>query len=84
MMYTIEAIVLKKHRINDNKIIYTCFSREYGKIDIFFTEKKQTLRLDTLSHFTGKIITKDKNTLSQIYSLSPFSPKDTYEIYEIA
>jgi recombinational DNA repair protein (RecF pathway) len=40
MLYPIEAVVLKKYRINQNKLIITCFSKEYGKIDVFVTDSK--------------------------------------------
>lgn len=83
-MYPIEAIVLKKNRINEHRLVFTCFSSEYGKIDIFYTESKGSPKLDTLSHFTGRIITKERNTLSQIYKISSFSSSNTYEVYDIA
>lgn len=83
-MYPIEAIILKKHRINEQKIVYTCFSSEYGKIDVFYTERKGNPKLDTLSYFTGRIMTKEKNTLSQIYKITSFSPESNYELYDTA
>ncbi len=83
-MYQIEAIVLKKNRISDNRLVFTCFSSEYGKIDMFYTESKWSPKLDTLSHFTGRIMTKEKNTLTQIYKMSSFASSNTYAIYDIA
>jgi len=83
-MYPIEAIVLKKNRISENKLVVTCFSSEYGKIDIFYTESRGSPKLDTLSHFTGRIMSKEKNTLSQIYKISSFASSNTYEVYDIA
>lgn len=84
MMYPLEAIVLKKNRIDEHRWVISCFSSEYGKIDIFHGETKGSPKLDTLSHFTGRIMTKEKNTLSQIYTLDSFAPGETYEIYDIA
>ncbi len=84
MIYPIEAVVLKKNRISENRLVFTCFSSEYGKIDIFYTESKGSPKLDTLSHFTGRIMTKEKNTLSQIYKVSCFSSTNTYEVYDVA
>lgn len=84
MMYPIEAIVLKKNRISEHRLVCTCFSSEYGKIDIFYAESKGSPKLDTLSHFTGRIMTKEKNTLSQIYKIDSFSPSNTYEVYDVA
>ena len=83
-MYPLEAIVLKKNRIDEHRWVISCFSSEYGKIDIFHGETKGSPKLDTLSHFTGRIMTKEKNTLSQIYTLDSFAPGETYEIYDIA
>jgi len=83
-MYPIEAVILKKNRISDNKLVFTCFSSEYGKIDIFYTETKGSPKLDTLSHFTGRIMTKEKNTLSQIYKMSSFATSNDFEVYDIA
>jgi len=83
-MYPIEAIVLKKNRIDEHRWVISCFSSEYGKIDIFHGETKGSPKLDTLSHFTGRIMTKEKNTLSQIHTLGSFAPCETYEIYDIA
>ncbi len=84
MMYPIEAIVLKKNRISEHRLVFTCFSSEYGKIDVFYTDSKGSPKLDTLTHFTGRIMTKEKNTLSQIYKISSFSSSNTYEVYDIA
>jgi recombinational DNA repair protein (RecF pathway) len=84
MMYPIEAVVLRKNRISEHRLVFTCFSSEYGKIDVFYTDSKGSPKLDTLSHFTGRIMTKEKNTLSQIYKISSFASSDTYEIYDIA
>jgi hypothetical protein len=84
MIYPLEAIVLKKNRIDEHRWVISCFSSEYGKIDIFHGETKGSPKLDTLTHFTGRIITKEKNTLSQIYTLESFTPCETYEIYDIA
>jgi recombinational DNA repair protein (RecF pathway) len=83
-MYPIEAIVLKKNRISEHRLVFTCFSSEYGKIDVFYTDSKGSPKLDTLSHFTGRIMTKEKNTLSQIYKISSFAQSNTYEVYDIA
>ena len=84
MMYPIEAIVLKKNRISEHRLVFTCFSSEYGKIDVFYQESKGSPKLDTLSHFTGRIMTKEKNTLSQIYKITSFASSNTYEVYDIA
>lgn len=83
-MFPIEAIVLKKHRIHNNKIVITCFSREYGKIDIFHTERWNMVHLDTLSFFTGQIRTKEHNTLVNIYRVIGFLPLGNYDLYDLS
>ncbi len=83
-MFQIEAIVLRKIRIDGHKMVLSCFSREYWKIDIFHRESPSTTSLDTLSHFTGQIRTKEHNTLSNIYKTTSFTPKWNYDLYDLA
>ncbi len=83
-MFPIEAIVLRKIRIDGQRVVLTCFSSEYGKIDIFHRESPSTTRLDTLSHFTGQIRTKEHNTLSSIYRTTSFTPSGNYDLYDLA
>jgi recombinational DNA repair protein (RecF pathway) len=83
-MFPIEAIILRKIRIDERRIVMTCFSSEYGKIDIFHRESPGTAKLDILSHFTGQIRTKEHNTLSSIYRMTGFSPTGNYELYDAA
>lgn len=83
-MFPIEAIVLRKIRIDDRRMVLTCFSSEYGKIDIFHRETPSMTRLDTLSHFTGQIRTKEHNTLSSIYRTTSFTPVGNYDLYDLA
>lgn len=84
MHYPIEGVILRKNRIDDHRVVVSCFSREYGKIDIFAREKWGQVRFDILTHFTGQILTKEKNSLSQIYSFHPFCTQSRYDIYDIA
>lgn len=83
-MFPIEAIVLRKVRIDDRRMVLTCFSSEYGKIDIFHRESPSSTSLDTLSHFTGQIRTKEHNTLSNIYRTTSFTPIGDYDLYDLA
>lgn len=83
-MFPIEAIVLRKIRIDDRRVVITCFSSEYGKIDVFHRESPSTTRLDTLSHFTGQIRTKEHNTVSSIYRTTSFNPDGNYDLYDLA
>ena len=83
-MFPIEAIVLRKIRIDGHRMVLTCFSSEYGKIDIFHRESPSTTSLDTLSHFTGQIRTKEHNTLSSIYRTTSFTPQGNYDLYDLA
>jgi len=83
-MFPIEAIVLRKIRIDDRRVVLTCFSSEYWKIDIFHRETPSVTRLDTLSHFTGQIRTKEHNTLSNIYRTTSFTPAGDYNLYDLA
>lgn len=83
-MFPIEAIVLRKIRIDSQRVVLTCFSSEYGKIDIFHRETPSVTRLDTLSHFTGQIRTKEHNTLSSIYRTTSFTPLGDYNLYDLA
>jgi len=83
-MFPIEAIVLRKIRIDGHRMVLTCFSSEYWKIDIFHRESPSTTSLDTLSHFTGQIRTKEHNTLSGIYRVTSFTPKGNYDLYDLA
>ena len=83
-MFPLEAIVLRKIRIDDHRVVLTCFSREYGKIDIFHRESPSTTRLDTLAHFTGQIRTREHNTLSSIYRSTSFTPVGDYNLYDLA
>ncbi len=83
-MFPIEAIVLRKIRIDDRRVVLTCFSSEYWKIDIFHRETPSITRLDTLSHFTGQIRTKEHNTLSNIYRTTSFTPAGDYNLYDLA
>ncbi len=83
-MFPIEAIVLRKIRIDDRRVVLTCFSSEYGKIDIFHRETPSVTRLDTLSQFTGQIRTKEHNTLSNIYRTTSFTPAGDYNLYDLA
>lgn len=83
-MFPIEAIILRKVRIDDRRVVLTCFSSEYGKIDVFHRESLSTTRLDTLSHFTGQIRTKEHNTLSNIYRTTSFTPVGDYNLYDLA
>lgn len=82
-MYTIEGIILRKSRIDEHRVVVSCFSSEYGKIDIFGRETPSVPRLDTLTHFTGRIMTKEKNTLTQISSLRAFTPQGDYALYDL-
>lgn len=83
-MFPIEAIVLRKVRIDTQRVVLTCFSSEYGKIDVFHRESPSVTRLDTLSHFTGQIRTKEHNTLSNIYRTTSFTPTGDYNLYDLA
>ena len=83
-MFPIEAIVLRKIRIDDRRVVLTCFSSEYGKIDVFHRETPSMTRLDTLSHFTGQIRTREHNTISNIYRTSSFTPVGDYNLYDLA
>jgi recombinational DNA repair protein (RecF pathway) len=83
-MFPLEAIVLRKIRIDERRIILTCFSSEYGKIDIFHRESPSIVWLDTLSHFTGQIRTKEHNTISNIYRVTSFAPRGNYDLYDLA
>ncbi len=83
-MFPLEAIVLRKFRIDDRRVVLTCFSREYGKIDVFHRETPSVISLDTLSHFTGQIRTKEHNTLSSIYRTTSFTPEGNYDLYDLA
>ena len=82
-MFPVDAIVLKKTRIDGQRIVLTCFSSEFGKIDMFYRESLREARLDVLSRFTGQVRTKDKNTLTQIYRCTPIFPPNTYEVAEM-
>lgn len=83
-MFPLEAIVLRKIRIDGQRMVLTCFSSEYGKIDIFHRESPSTAKLDTLSHFTGQIRTREHNTLSSIYRTTSFTPTGNYDLYDLA
>lgn len=83
-MYPLEAIILRKVRIDERKVVLTCFSSEYGKIDIFHRETPSMTRLDTLSYFTGQIRTKEHNTLTSIYKMKAFLPAGDYNLYDLA
>lgn len=83
-MFPLEAIVLRKTRIDEQRFALTCFSSEYGKIDTFYREWRWQIKLDTLSYFVGQIRTKEKNTLSSIYKTFSFGPVQKYEIYDLA
>lgn len=83
-MFPIEAIVLRKVRIDGQRVVITCFSSEYGKIDIFHRETPSITRLDTLSYFTGQIRTKEHNTLSSLYRTIFFTPAGNYDLYDLA
>ncbi|MCB9807311.1 recombination protein O N-terminal domain-containing protein [Candidatus Peribacteria bacterium] len=83
-MFPVEAIVLRKIRIDGNRVVLTCFSSEYGKIDIFHRDSPNRISLDTLSHFTGQIRTKEHNTLSNVYRITPFTPNGNYNLYDLA
>ena len=83
-MFPLEAIVLRKVRIDDRRVVLTCFSHEYGKIDIFHRESPSVTRLDTLSYFTGQIRTREHNTLSNLYRSTCFTPAGDYSLYDLA
>lgn len=83
-MFPLEAIILKKTRIDEQRVVMTAFSSEYGKIDIFHKENPRNTRLDTLSYFTGQIRTKEHNTLTNIYRTVPFSSSGNYDLYDLA
>lgn len=84
MLFPVEAIVLRKVRITESSTVLTCFSHEYGKIDMFFRESSRRSHLDTLSYFTGQIQTKEKNTLTSIYRSTSFENLWGYPLYELA
>lgn len=83
-MYPLEAIILRKVRIDERKVVLTCFSSEYGKIDVFHRETPSITRLDTLSYFTWQIRTKEHNTLTNIYKMKAFLPTGDYNLYDLA
>lgn len=83
-MFPIEAIVLKKSRIENNKVVISCFSREYGKIDVFHKESSSMINLDTLCFFTGQVKTKTHNTLTNVYRTIIFTPMSNYDLYELS
>ncbi len=82
-MFPIEAIVLRKILLDHHRVVMTCFSREYGKIDIFHRENTKGTRLDTLSLFTGQVRTKEHNTLSSLYKIHSFQPENDYHLYDV-
>jgi recombinational DNA repair protein (RecF pathway) len=45
-MFKIDAIVLKKNYIKENTIIITLFSRDFGKINVWFKESKIKYPID--------------------------------------
>ncbi len=68
-MFKIDAIVLKKNYIKENNIIITLFSKDFGKINVWFKESKLKSPIDIWNIINCLVKTKNNINICDSYKI---------------